>query len=73
MVTVTKQDGGVAMMHGEPVEFRETWVFDAGKQGTARIYIREEPCSEEQRRKNRERLDAAVQEMWKSVKMKRVG
>ena len=55
MVTVTKQDGGVAMMHGEPVEFRETWVFDAGKQGTARIYIREEPCSEEQRRKNRER------------------
>lgn len=71
MVTVTKYEGGTAMMHGKPTEFREHWVFDAGKQGTATIYIREEPCTEEQRRKNRERLDAAVREMWKSVQMKR--
>lgn len=71
MVTVTKLEGGTAMMNGEMTEFRETWVFDAGQKGTARIYVREEPCSEEQRKKNRARLDAAVQAMWKSVQMKR--
>ena len=71
MVTVTKHEGGEALVRGESVRFREHWVFDAGDKGTARIYIREEPCTEEQRKKNRQRLDAAVQEMWKSVQMKR--
>lgn len=71
MVTITKHEGGAAMMGGELTQFREHWVFDAGKEGTARIYIREEPCSEAQRKKNRQRLDNAVAEMWKSVQVKR--
>ena len=71
MVTVTKMEGGTAVHQGEPVRFREHWVFDAGNKGTARIYIREEPCTEAQRKKNRDRLDDAVREMWKSVQMKR--
>lgn len=71
MVTATRYEGGTAMMGGELTQFREHWVFAGDKGGTARIYIREEPCTEEQRRKNRERLDAAVREMWKSVQMKR--
>lgn len=71
MVTVTRNEGGIAMYRGELTEFREHWVFEDDKKGTTRIYIREEPCTEEQRRKNRERLDAAVREMWKSVQMTR--
>ena len=66
-VVVTKHEGGQAMVRGKLETFREHWVFEDEKQGTARIYVRVEPCSEEQRKKNRERVDAAVREMWKSV------
>ena len=71
MVSVRKIEGGEAMMQGELVQFREHWEFDAGARGTARIYIRVEPCTEEQRTENRKRLDAAVWEMWRSVQQKR--
>jgi len=71
MATAMRYDGGELMVSGERVAFREHWVLNAGKKGTARVYVREEPCTEEQRKKNRERLDAAVLEMWKSVQMKR--
>lgn len=70
-MVVTRYEGGTAMYRGVQTEFREHWVFDAGKQGTARINIRVEECDEAQRKKNRERVDAALAEMWKSVQMKR--
>jgi hypothetical protein len=73
MATVTKVDGGRAMMHGQLTDFRETWIFENGKKGTARIYIRVEACSEEQRRKNRERVDAAVRELQKSAMLEKKG
>ena len=70
-MVVTRYEGGTAMYRGELTEFRECWVFDDGKKGTARINIRVETCDEAQRKKNRERVDAALAGMWKSVQMKR--
>lgn len=66
-IKVSKIEGGTMMIRGQEVPCREQWVFDAGTKGTARIFIAvEPPCTEEQRKKNRQRVDDAVRFMWRS-------